>query len=114
MDDIFGYMVVACLIIGFTLSLISKIQMTITLQRTKKNVSPTYKRTLISHYITCISLAGVIISYSLNTLVAMQVITSTIITSNTTSLSCITFLIILLITKLMIIPKNNKSENLAN
>lgn len=114
MNEVFEYMVVAVLIMGFAVSFIKEIQLTVRLQKMKGTLSQSYKRILIGHCVICIALISFIVSYLLNICVAMQIISSSIITSNSTSISCIVSLILLLIAKLVIVPQNNGQKKIVS
>ena len=103
MNDTIGYAVVVLFIIGSTYGLIKQIYLTMNIQRNNKSD----RRLLIGNYLTSISFAGFITSFVLNILVAIQGIQSSTITSNNTSVSCAFFLLILLISKFRITPKNH-------
>ncbi len=112
MSEVFDYAVVLILIIGFTYGLVKQIQHTLSIQ--KSNNTDNYKRSLLGNYLLSISLAGFILSYVFNGLVALQIIQSNIITSNSTSLICIAFLVFSFIFKFAIIPKNSKQTPFLN
>lgn len=103
MNDTIGYAVVILFIIGSTYGLIKQLQLTMNIQRNHK----LDRRLVIGNYLTSISFAGFIISFVLNVLVALQAIQSCTITSNNTSVSCGFFLLVLLISRFGIIPKNH-------
>ena len=84
MNDTIGYAVVILFIIGSTYGLIKQLQLTMNIQRNHESD----RRLVIGNYLTSISFAGFIISFVLNVLVALQVIQSSTITSNNTSVSC--------------------------
>ena len=102
-SDTIGYSVVILFIIGSTYGLIKQIHLTMNNQRNNKSD----RRLVIGNYLTSISFAGFIMSFVLNILVAIQVIQSSTITSNNTSVSCGFFLLMLLISKFGITPKNH-------
>ena len=114
MDDVIGYVAVAFLIIGCIYGLVRQIQHTLTIQKSNKTVVPKYKRSLFGNYLMCVSLFGFLISYILNVLVAMQIIKSSIITSDNTGFSCFIFLLVLLIAKFRVLPKNRRKIDLLN
>ena len=103
MNDTIGYAVVILFIIGSTYGLIKQLQLTMNIQRNHESD----RRLVIGNYLTSISFAGFIISFVLNVLVALQVIQSSTITSNNTSVSCGFFLLVLLISRFGITPKNH-------
>lgn len=112
MNEVIGFTVVALLIIGFSYGLVKQIQHTLSLQ--KANKVDNYKRPLFGNYLTCITFAGLLISFVLNVSVSMQLIQSSTITSNGTSISCFIFLAVLLIAKFGITPKAPKHTGLPN
>ncbi len=103
MNDTIGYAIVALFIMGSTYGLIKQLQLTMNIQRNNKSD----RRLVIGNYLTSISFAGFIISFILNVLVAIQVIQSSTITSNNTSVSCVFFLLVLLVSRFLITPKNH-------
>jgi phosphotransferase system glucose/maltose/N-acetylglucosamine-specific IIC component len=102
-NDTIGYAIVALFIMGSTYGLIKQLQLTMNIQRNNKSD----RRLVIGNYLTSISFAGFIISFILNVLVAIQVIQSSTITSNNTSVSCVFFLLVLLVSRFLITPKNH-------
>ena len=103
MNDTIGYAIVILFIMASTHGLIKQLQLTVNIQKNNKSD----RRLVISNYVTSISFAGFIISFILNVLVAIQVIQLSTITSNNTSVSCIFFLLVLLISRFLIKPKNH-------
>lgn len=114
MDDVIGYVVVILLIIGFTYGLFKQVQHTLPIQKTNRPDVSNYRRLLFGTYLTCASFFGFLVSYILNVLVAMQVIQLNLLTSDNTGFSCFVFLLILLIAKFGIIPKNCSRNELLN
>ncbi|VDG97730.1 Uncharacterised protein [Lysinibacillus sphaericus] len=111
MEEGIGFTVVVLLVIGFSFGLVKQIQHTLNLQ--KANKTDNYKRLLFGNYLACITFAGFLVSYVLNVTVAMQIIKSITITSNSTSVSCFIFLLLVLITKFGIIPKTPKYPGIS-
>lgn len=112
MNDVIGFAVVTLLIIGFPYGLVKQIQHTLSIQKTK-NVD-NYKRLLFGNCLTCIAFVGFLISFVLNVSVALQLIQSSTITGNSTSASCIIFIVVLLIAKFGITPKVPKHIGFPN
>lgn len=108
MDDSISYVMVAFIIIGTTYSLVRQIQHILIIQNVKAN----YKRSLFAYYLACGSLFGFLISYILNILVAIQLIQSNLVKSDTTALSCFLFIMIYIITKWLVIPRIHKQHKL--
>ena len=105
MVDVIGYVVVMLLIIGFTYGLVKQVQHTLIIQKANKSGVSNYRRLLFGNYLTCVSSLGFLVSYTLNVLVAMQIIQLNLLTSDNTGFSCFVFLLILLIAKFRVIPK---------
>ncbi len=112
--EVIGYAIVMFLIICFTYGLVRQIQHTLSIQKANETAIYKYRRTLVGNYIVCVSFLGFLISYVLNILVAIPIIQSTILTSDTTALSCFLFLVVLLIAKFGVIPKKHKPKNVLN
>ncbi|ATP40390.1 hypothetical protein CSE16_10205 [Solibacillus sp. R5-41] len=108
MVDVIGYVVVMLFIIGFTYGLVRQVQYTLTIQKANSFGVSNYRRLLFGNYLTCVSLLGFLVSFILNVLVAIQIIQLNLLTSNNTGFSCFVFLLILLIAKFRVIPKNSK------
>jgi dihydroxyacetone kinase len=106
MNEGIGYVVVVLLIIGFVYALVRQIKHTLAVQNSDRTVD--YKTSLFGNYLTCIAMAGFLISFVLNLVVSMQFMQSSMITSNNTSASCFIFLAVLFIAKFTIVPKNPK------
>lgn len=111
MDDSIGYVMVAFIIIGITYGLVRQIKHILTIQKVKTNIYK-YKRSLSGYYLACGSLLGFLISFILNVLVAMELIQSNLVKSNTTALSCFIFLAAYLIAKWVVIPRNRNQHKL--
>ena len=114
MVDVTGYLMVVFLLIVFIYGSVRQIQHTVTMQKANKTDIPDYKRSLFGNYVTSISSIGFLISYLLNVLVGIQIIQSNIVTSDNSSFSCFIFLLVLLIAKFGIIPKNRSQIDLLN
>ncbi|MBS4199174.1 hypothetical protein KHA93_05835 [Bacillus sp. FJAT-49732] len=114
MDDVIGYVMVVFLIIGCKYGLVRQIQHTFTIQKSNKTVVPNYKKSLFGNYLICVSFLCFLISYILNVLVAMQIINLSMITSDNTGFSCFIFLLVLLIAKFGVLPKNRRNNDLLN
>lgn len=111
MDDTIGYIIVAFIIIGLTYGLVRQIKHILTIQKDKADIS-NYKRSLFGYYLACGSLMGFLISFILNVLVAMELIQSNLVESNTTALSCFIFLAAYLMTKWVVLPRNRDQYKL--
>lgn len=105
MDDSIGYVMVAFIIIGTTYSLVRQIQHILIIQNVNKSVLSNNKRSLFPYYLACGSLFGFLISYMLNILVAIQLIQSNLVKSDTTALSSSLFLMVYIVTKWVVIPR---------
>ncbi|MCJ8007249.1 hypothetical protein ACFFF5_07065 [Lederbergia wuyishanensis] len=114
MDDVIGYVVVVFLIIGCIYGLVRQIQHTLTIQKSNKTFVPNDNKSLFGNYLISVSLLGFLISYILNVLVAMQIIKLSIITADNTAISCFIFLLVLLIAKFGVLPKNHRKNDLLN
>lgn len=114
MDDLIGYVVVVIIILGISYGLVIQIKNTMDTRKVNKTRFSNYKRSLLGNYITCMSLLGFLISYILNVLVGLQIIESKSITSDSTVISCFVFILVLIISKLFIIPKNSNQHKLLN
>jgi len=108
MDDLMGYVVVVFIILGISYGLVRQIKNTLSIRKDNKTSFSNYKKSLLGNYIACMSLLGFLISYILNVLVGLQIIVSNSITSVSTVISCFVFILVLIITKLFIIPKNQQ------
>lgn len=110
MVDVIDYVVVLFLILLLTYGLYKQIQHTLIVRKAHKIVS--CKRTLFGNWLSCASLAGFLISYTLNVFVAMKLIQSNIMTSDSTSFSSFIFLLIFIIAKFWVIPKTDRRNEL--
>lgn len=114
MEDIIGYLFVVFILIGITYGFVKQLQYSLTIQRTDTKGILNYNRLLYGNYLASFSMFGFIISYILNVLIALQIIKYDIVTSDITALSCFIFLLVLLIAKLLIIPKSPKHKKLLS
>ncbi|MGF9975858.1 hypothetical protein [Viridibacillus arvi] len=114
MVDVIGYVVIMLLIIGFTYGLVRQVQHTLTIQKDNRPDVSNYRKLLFGNYLTCALFLGFLVTYILNVLIAMQIIKLNLLTSYNTSFSCFVFLLILLIAKFGVIPKNRKRNELLN
>ncbi|WP_019413814.1 hypothetical protein [Paenisporosarcina sp. TG20] len=112
MDDITGTAMVIFLFLGFAYGLVRQIQHTLTIRLASG--TDNYKRLLLGNYLTCVSMAGFLISYVLNVVVSLEIIQSQIFTSNNTNAGCFIFLALLLISKFGITPKRPRPIVLLN
>ena len=110
MVDEFDFVVVVLLIIGLTYGFVKQIHHTLTFQKSHKTDSPQYRRTLFGNYLICVSYFGFLSSYILNIFIALQMIQSTMISSENTSFSCFVCILVLLIVKFGVIPKSLKQN----
>lgn len=109
MDEVIGYLVVSFFIFGGAYALIRQIQHITKIRKLTKTAK--YRRLMIGNYISCLAIAGFLISFVLNVLVNVQFIHSHIVTSKTTSLGSFIFIMVLLISEFVITPrKNNKNQ----
>lgn len=112
MIDLIGFVLVAFIMINLTYRLVRQIQYIVTIQK-RNNIDITnYKRTLFGNYLAGGLLLGFLISFILNVLVAMQIIQSSLIRSDNTALSCFIFLLVFVLTKSLIIPKNRNQHKI--
>lgn len=106
----FSFLVVATCVIGLTYGLLRHIHYT--WQIVKNRQKPGVNRIVVGNILTSVSFAGFLMAFILNILVGFQVIQPTIITSNSTALSCFFFLFVFLISKFKITPQHSKQNKL--
>lgn len=111
MNEVIGYLVVVLLIFGFVYALVRQTIHTLAVQNSVKTGD--YKRSLFGNYLTCIAMAGFLISFVLNLVASMQFMQSSMITSNNTSASCFISLAVFFIAKFTIVPKDSKQSRLT-
>ncbi|MFF2853427.1 hypothetical protein [Peribacillus sp. NPDC058002] len=104
-EAIISFFIIVMLIIAFTYGLIIQIRQIVSIRKGNKSKYAHYKRLLIGNYLVCLSYSGFLFSYILNSLLGSRIIPDSFITSDNTSFCCFSFLAILLIAKLGIIPK---------
>ena len=102
MDEQIGWLVVLLMIFTIMFCLVRQIYDTWILRKLKEIIP---KRTWLGHLLMCGSLFGLLVSYVLNILVAMQLAVSNLMTSNSTNLGCFLFLAIYFIAKFGIIKR---------
>lgn len=102
MDEEVGWLVVLLMILTMMFCLVRQIYDTWSLRKSHVTFP---KRTWVGRFLMCGSLFGLLISYVLNILVALQLVISNLITSNSTNLGCFLFLAIYFIAKFGIIKR---------
>lgn len=110
MVDKIEYLIIILFIIGLTYGFVKQLHHTMTI---KKMVRYKYKRLLIGNYLSSVTLFGFIISFILNVLVALQIIQTNSITSDTTGFGCTLFLLGFFIAEFLVIPKRKVNEDLS-
>ncbi|MBT2647318.1 hypothetical protein J7E52_11375 [Bacillus sp. ISL-34] len=111
-EAIIDFVIAVMLIIGFTYGLIRQFRHCVSIRNGNKSEYVHYKRALIGNYLILLSYSGFLFSYILNSLLASRIIPASFITSDNTSFCCFSFLAILLIAKLGVIPKENEQVEL--
>lgn len=99
-----GYVLVGLIIACFGYALFLEIKSIQDLRLDKTTVHE-YKRTIIGHYLTCFALAGFLISYVLNVLVALEFFETAGLTSDNTGFSCTIFIVLLFVIRFGVLPK---------
>ncbi|ENH98465.1 hypothetical protein J416_00125 [Gracilibacillus halophilus YIM-C55.5] len=102
--DIIGYMMVSIFIFGVLYGFVLQIQYLLTIKQNEK--LSVNRRLLYGHYLTCISMAGFLVTFILNILVSLEMIHSQIVTSHSTNIICLIFLFVLFTAKFIITPRN--------
>lgn len=110
MIDLIGFVLVAFIMINITYRLVRQIQYIMIIQKGNNVGISNYRRTLFGNYLAGGLLLGFLISFILNVLVATQIIQSSIVRSDNTALSCFIFLLVFILTKSLIIPKNRNQH----
>jgi hypothetical protein len=109
MSDVSGYIVVVLLLMGFMYALAREAKHAIYLQKNSNHMKRVEKKELVNQNLLCLFLGGFITSYLLNILVGLHIIASDTITSNTTGVSCVLFLLAFIVVKIRI-SRNKQYE----
>ena len=118
MGDVVGWIFVVLTIAGFGYALVWQIREALAIKRTTKWETRADKRRLVGHYILAVSLAGVLVSYLLNVAVGFlsylnpETVQHALINSNTTGFACVMFLVMFLVSKFWVVPKDEKGQRL--
>ncbi|SEL35384.1 hypothetical protein SAMN04488700_0591 [Carnobacterium iners] len=103
MNSLISNAVVALFISSLFYILIRQVKQTVSIQKKRKlDIS---KRSLIGSYLATFSMAGFLLAFILNVLIFLQLFPSTNLTSNNTAIACFLLLLVLLISKYRITPK---------
>lgn len=118
MENFTGYIFVALTILGFGYALVWQIRDTWEIKRTTRWETRFAKRKLVGHYLMVIAFAGFFSSYFLNVAVGTlshirpDTVQHALVNSNNTGFACFLFLAAFLISKFMIVPKEEQEQRL--
>ncbi|WP_372869434.1 hypothetical protein [Planomicrobium okeanokoites] len=118
MENFIGYIFVALTIAGFGYALVWQIRDTLEIKRTTRWETRFDKRKLAGHYLMVIAFAGFFGSYLLNVAVGTlshirpDTVQHALINSNNTAFACFLFLAAFLVSKFMIVSKEDEEQRL--
>lgn len=118
MENFIGYIFVALTIFGFGYALVWQIRDTLEIKRTARGETRFDKRKLAGHYLMVISFGGFFVSYLLNVALGTllhirpETVQHALVNSNSTAFACFLFLAAFLVSKFMIVPKEEEGQRL--
>ncbi|RLQ91293.1 hypothetical protein [Planomicrobium sp. Y74] len=118
MEDFVGYIFVSLMIFGFGYALVWQIRDTLAIKRTARWETSFDKRKIAGHYLMVLSFAGFFVSYLLNVAIGTlshirpDTVQHALVNSNNTASACFLFLVAFLISKFMIVPKEEEGQRL--
>ncbi|MCM3611658.1 hypothetical protein M4S82_10375 [Planococcus sp. MERTA32b] len=118
MENFIGYIFVALTILGFGYAVVWQVRDTLEIKRKTKWETRFDKRKLGGHYLMVIAIAGFFGSYLLNVAIGTlshirpDTVQHALVNSNNTAFACFLFLAAFLVSKFVIVPKEEVDQRL--